>query len=412
MNIEKPWREFLNTLAEHEQQTLTRAQNGEPKHLCMPPQEVLEELQNKCLDLTNLWHGKSNCSAVYSSFLNMCELAGVSAYKYADLPIIASEDGYLSILNKDFRSSFIFKCDNPFSPELLAIRRTLPFNWQRNLALEMTSPDGKKITLRSPGAEVSKFCVNTISYQPRHGLGVAEHSDNIVCDIEKVAQEAEFINPYQTNNLLPGEIFFNVGQNSHTGSSVPFISHSHHSSETFDKFKLYLKSSNKPVALKQLDASCDVIQIGAKHDAFLVKIKSKSVTTSEYLNFCIGLRLQLELAFGVKVVDLYFHIIPTGDGEFYTITAPFCKLTKHVSADNKIMFINPETGENNVEQQVAQHLHLGNAAKCWEVPFSNTSMLNACVKNGEQRLRALYDFTAKKGTREVVQAYINNFIAL
>lgn len=384
MNLLKPWSQFLDRLA------ILEANAG---HGILPEQETIEGLQNQCLDLSG------NCSTLYASFLKISELAGISSYAYADLPKINSEDGYLCIFDKDFRAKFLIPGTNPFTLDQMYQRRFVPFNWQRSFALQTTTDNHELINLRAAGTkEISRFCINAMPYQLLHGLGIAEYTDNSICDIEKIACEAEFLNPIAGRALLPGEWRFNVGQNSHTGSSIPKVLHSHHSVGIFEEIKLYSDANS----LKAIE----IMQVGNKQDALLIRLTTDSVTQAEYLDFCIGLRLRLEKEFGTKVIDLHFHILPTNDGRFVTIIAPFAKLIQQQDSNNMRFFINPETGENNVELQVAQHLHLGNASKKWEIRFSDKALLQACVKDGRGRLAALYDFTSKSGARSIVEEYI------
>lgn len=112
--------------------------------------------------------------------------------------------------------------------------------------------------------------------------------------------------------------------------------------------------------------------------------------------------------FGLKVIDFHFHIIPTNDGRYVTIIAPFSKLIKTNDNNGNRIFINPETGQSNIEMQVAEHLHLGNASKKWQVNFTDLTMMEACLKDGKGRLQSLYDFTAKAGARDLVHGYLNS----
>ena len=384
MNSLKLWNQFLGMLSSME---------ADAAHGILPAQATIEALQNQCLDLSG------NCSAFYAWFLKVSELAGISSYAYEDLPKIDSEDGYLCVFDNDFRAKFISVGTNPFTIDQMYQRRFVPFIWQRSFHLQTIGDSHEVINLRAADTkEISRFCINAMPYQLLHGLGISEYTDNIVCDIEKLAWEAEFLNPAANRELLPGEHHFNVGQNSHTGSSIPKVLHSHHSVGTLEEIKLY-SDANSPNAL-------EIMQVGTKQDALLIRLITDSVTEAAYLNFCIWLRMRLEMEFGTKVIDLHFHIMPTRDGRFATIIAPFAKLVQQKDSNNVRFFMNPETGENNVDLQVAPHLHLGNASKKWAVRFSDQSLLKACLKDGHGRLAALYDFTAKSGTRSMVQEYI------
>mmetsp|Transcript_4826 Transcript_4826/g.7519 ORF Transcript_4826/g.7519 Transcript_4826/m.7519 type:complete len:802 (-) Transcript_4826:399-2804(-) len=107
--LEKEWRPFLATLDYHLNEVKRKRELGYLLEDRLPPQETILHLADHCLELTKRWYGPKygNLSALFVWFVSASEEAGVSVYRYKDLPIERSKDSFVLAIDGVARGKYL-----------------------------------------------------------------------------------------------------------------------------------------------------------------------------------------------------------------------------------------------------------------------------------------------------------------
>jgi len=102
-NILGKWELFLKKLKGIEGEVERKTKEGYALQNRIPTQVELLTLSEECLSLSEAWHGqgKGNLSCFYQFFQRICETAQITFYKYSDLSMLKSKDGFASLLELD-----------------------------------------------------------------------------------------------------------------------------------------------------------------------------------------------------------------------------------------------------------------------------------------------------------------------
>ena len=75
----------------------------------LPPQAQWDEWTRRCLALTEVWHGAPNVSAMYQLLCECSEYDGIAPYRFGDVPVRWSADGWTRAVDGRVRNSFAAK---------------------------------------------------------------------------------------------------------------------------------------------------------------------------------------------------------------------------------------------------------------------------------------------------------------
>lgn len=109
----KSWDGYLKKLEQALALVKYRKDNNYEQQDIMPTQQELAELQQDCLRLTEAWYGPSNgnISCFYKYFIDMSNIAGITAFAYQDITKYISQDHYLVVVDKDERKNYYSEYD-------------------------------------------------------------------------------------------------------------------------------------------------------------------------------------------------------------------------------------------------------------------------------------------------------------
>ena len=149
-------------------------------------------------------------------------------------------------------------------------------------------------------------------------------------DIEKVIIECTYLNPAAEDEhmLLPGEKYYDVGQNTKAGSSISDTQHTQIWNGSTKSYKVY-ELENNPQFSKSINAFVDIVQVGTNVDAFYLKFKTKTPLNISLLEILTDLRIAFLKAFGgVRFVDFNFKAMADERGYYAIFLHPVCMLEK------------------------------------------------------------------------------------
>lgn len=323
------------------------------------------------------------------------------------------------------------------SLENLTPIRYFPIQWKRKFALEDFNQVGQRITIRSANSiEFSRIRVNQGGYMPQHGMslssggyveGLADHHSllyrmgipidpgasltNMYCDIEKVLTEAYKLNPKtKDGKLLPSQTYLILGQNSICGSSVQQTQHTHIVHGSIKDLPIYHGVSDFKMQTT-LELEIEFVPVGKRVDAFYLRIKTTNLMDEKLMKCLLDLRLSLLEKFGANKMDFHFHVIPDGNGQFMIIFAPLIRLGR-TQKNDIFIFSNPELHltDNEFNLPIEGCINLAQGTGTWGIAFSDKEKVANVVKEGKASLTRLWDFTAKKGSREEVMQFLHKHV--
>jgi len=301
------------------------------------------------------------------------------------------------------------------------------------------------VELRPGGAkEVTRYRKNIFAYGEAHGLGqsgggcaercngapgrlrfelgtllcedeAAKVQNHWVTDIEKIIHDCVLTCPHGGEaDALPGEVLHDGGQNPTIASSIGLTQHTQVMGTSAADFPLVLEQ-NKPMWRGDLNATVDVVQVGAEPDAFFVKFLTKVPDNRCFVKYLVDFRTHLMQTYG-RGVDFCVCCFPTASGDFIVTFAPIASIKRvAVPKGTGILgldfdFENPDLNKRFMQLDLPAAFVDCSHGKGNIVAITENAWERAL--KGRPKLVELYDFNRKVGAREVVEAFLNTTSSL
>eukprot|EP01065_Artemidia_motanka_P034163 TRINITY_DN4133_c0_g1_i1.p1 TRINITY_DN4133_c0_g1~~TRINITY_DN4133_c0_g1_i1.p1 ORF type:complete len:908 (+),score=128.78 TRINITY_DN4133_c0_g1_i1:332-3055(+) len=237
-------------------------------------------------------------------------------------------------------------------------------------------------------------------------------------DVEKILHEVRLLNPpgfFHSDQLLPGEVFHEVGQNPKIGSSIAATQHTQISSASLSTWPIY-QLEEKPKYVDKLRATLDVVQVGWDRDASYLKVKTQEPTYFELVQFLCDLKSHMTNVCPGGATGVDFNVkamLDDIDGGFVVIFTPIVQLDKGPDGSVDAGLTNPDTQETEAGRLPVCKIDTGKGCGLFMISAEkdHDKWRYGC-ENGEESLRALYDFCRKPGARDVMLAYIKDRIGV
>lgn len=183
--LDGEWNPFLAEATGLLQATRRRHAEGFALHEVMPSHAELAGLAQRCMALTQRWHGRGNVSAFYDIFMDMAELDGHSPYFFRDIPQKRSADCYSRVLDGQARRRlYSAKPANSGSAATSAepVGR-LPQTAGESAIDNLELPNimhRRSVLLLMAGDRIQRFLVRTLRWKQRRilmALGLSDSTD-------------------------------------------------------------------------------------------------------------------------------------------------------------------------------------------------------------------------------------------
>mmetsp|Transcript_60832 Transcript_60832/g.144966 ORF Transcript_60832/g.144966 Transcript_60832/m.144966 type:complete len:893 (+) Transcript_60832:103-2781(+) len=333
--------------------------------------------------------------------------------------------------------------------ERMTLARYFALSWRRTQPLWALFGKGSPTELRNPGTvEASRVRANECPYMKKHGMSlpaggiafdqrrnkakgkavegyslmmemqwVQDPSSNIenwfITDIEKIVQEAWQLNPHASAaEMLPGEMFVNVGQNPKIGSSIKQTQHTQLCEGSLKAFPvLTMQSEAGPRFSGRLDAHIDFVDVGPKNCAeeskgFFVKVLASKPASALIIQFLVDLRLHLLANFGgAEVLDFLVSALSDEKGGFVVLFAPIPQMVKLDDAHPDLAtWANPLTGESSVTASL-EEARLDFAKGVGHFLCMKPALRTQLLGDGEDTLRRIWAFNRVPGLPAAVREF-------
>jgi len=334
--------------------------------------------------------------------------------------------------------------------EKMTLARYFPIPWQRtqplwgytNLGPTIVRPEGVK--------EASNVRANECPYASLHGMSlsaggfssdercgaakknptkkytmimemqwVRDPKANIenwyITDIEKIAQEAFYLNPHGPASMkLQGEIFTNVGQNPKVGSSIKNTQHTQICEGSLNTYPvLKIPSKRGPLPSPALDgAMLELVDVGPEgtsleNQGLMIRITTENPTALPVLKFLVDLRYHLlaNVEGAAEAIDFLVTAVADETGNFVVIFAPLPQLVK---LDDKhpdlATWANPLTGESS-ETAGLEETRIDFGKGVGHFLVAKQALREQLLENGEETLRRIWAFNRIPGIRSLIEDF-------
>lgn len=107
--VDCEWMPFYAEMQQALAATATKHALGVSLEEVLPPQSQWESWMRRCMELTAVWHGSPNISAMYQLLTECSEYDGISPYRFQDVPSTWSDDGWTRAVDGRVRGAFAAK---------------------------------------------------------------------------------------------------------------------------------------------------------------------------------------------------------------------------------------------------------------------------------------------------------------